>query len=263
MVCNLLPADWSWSGKRALDFGCGAGRVMRHFMAEATEAEIWGCDIDAESVAWLQRNLCPPMHAFVVKEPPIPKPNDYFDLAWAISVFTHLTDEWSAWLLELHRLLNANGVLIATFFGEAMSERVGGGRWEEDRVGMKVVGRGNDWEGGGPSVLHSQWWIRAHWGRAFDIVNLIPPAPELGVHHSWAVLRKRIDVSPTRAELESPEPGEPREAEALRQEVMELRHEIEALRRTYEESRSWRMTRPLRELRRLTTPRTRRHHLRH
>jgi hypothetical protein len=34
--------------------------------------------------------------------------------------------------------------------------------------------------------------------------------------------------------------------------VRQLRGEIEALRRTYEESLSWRLTRPLRKLRRLT-----------
>src|SRR3954452_13422339 len=30
----LLPKNWSFQGKRVLDFGCGAGRTLRHFFAE-------------------------------------------------------------------------------------------------------------------------------------------------------------------------------------------------------------------------------------
>ncbi|MEA2368063.1 MAG: hypothetical protein QOH38_781, partial [Thermoleophilaceae bacterium] len=63
-----LPADWSWAGRRALDFGCGAGRVLRHFLPEAEEAEFWGCDIDGPSIEWLQENLTPPFHFFQTEE---------------------------------------------------------------------------------------------------------------------------------------------------------------------------------------------------
>ncbi len=41
-----------------MDFWCGAGRVLRHFLAEAEQAELWGYDI-AGPIAWLQNALCP------------------------------------------------------------------------------------------------------------------------------------------------------------------------------------------------------------
>ena len=46
----------------------------------------------------------------------------------------------------------------------------------------------------------SDWWVRAHWGRAFEIVEVAPR-----VHNqSWALLRRR-DVELTIADLERPE----------------------------------------------------------
>ena len=52
---------------RVLDFGCGAGRTLRHFLAEADSAEIWGVDIDAESVAWLQAYAVPAADAATLR----------------------------------------------------------------------------------------------------------------------------------------------------------------------------------------------------
>ena len=42
MLPNLLPEGTSLEDKRLLDFGCGAGRTLRHFLGEAERAEIWG-----------------------------------------------------------------------------------------------------------------------------------------------------------------------------------------------------------------------------
>ncbi len=61
-ILRMLPPGYELEGRRLLDFGCGAGRTLRHFLGEAGTAEIWGCEIDQESIDWLQRNLCPPLH---------------------------------------------------------------------------------------------------------------------------------------------------------------------------------------------------------
>lgn len=105
-LLDLLPEDWSFEGKRVLDFGCGPGRTLRQFLVEAQSAELWGVDIDAASIESL-RDLCPPLHVMrcdVV--PPLGLERGSFDLVWAISVFTHLADTSLPWLLELHRLLS-------------------------------------------------------------------------------------------------------------------------------------------------------------
>ena len=50
-----------------------------------------------------------------------------------------------------------------------MCEAVAGEPWDEASVGMNVYEAGQDWSLGGPMVLHSPWWIEAHWGRLFDV----------------------------------------------------------------------------------------------
>lgn len=266
-ILAALPPGWSFPGKRALDFGCGAGRTLRHFLPEAESAEIWGCDIDADSIQWLNRELCPPFHVFrneVV--PPLPVESAHFDLIWAISVFTHLVESWSAWLLELHRVLKPGGLLLATFMGEGMTEVIAGEDWREERVGMNVLKYGQHWDLGGPMVLHSPWWIREHWGRAFEVLHITEKGfgTDTDVGQGVAVLRK-LDRELTPGDLERIDPSEVRELEMLvhnleqnRGEILELRHTNDHYRSEMAirdhalaemaNSRSWTITKPLRDI---------------
>jgi SAM-dependent methyltransferase len=243
-ILRLLPAGWSFEGKKVLDFGCGAGRVLVHFLDEAAIGEMWGCDIHGPSVAWLQRHWCPPLHVFRSGPvPPLPVPDGTFHLVWAQSVFTHLVDSWSDWLLEIHRVLADDGLFIATFIGEGVSRRTVDEPWQEDRVGLNGIRCGQDWSLGGPVALQSPWWIRSHWGRAFEIVTLRPSGFGDPTSNSQGVvvLRKRA-VSLTAADLERWDPAEPRELEAIRHNVEQLQRELVGLRRSW----SWRVTAPLR-----------------
>lgn len=84
-LLGLLPDDWSFAGRRVLDFGCGAGRTLRHFLTEAETGEFWGADVDAASIEWLQGALCPPLHVVRSAEaPPLGLEHGSFDLAYAI-----------------------------------------------------------------------------------------------------------------------------------------------------------------------------------
>ncbi len=244
-LLDLVPDDWNFEGKRILDFGCGAGRTLRHFLSEAELGEVWGADIDARSVAWLSENLCPPLSVTRCGEkPPLDFESGSFDFAWAISVFTHLTVQSIPWLLELHRILRPGGLLMASYTGRWSSEQLAGEPWDEDRVGMNVLCHDQSWEDGGPMVLMSDWWVTEHWGRAFEFVKV-----EQLVHgQTWTLLRKR-DVRITAEELALPG-NDPREHSSLRHNVEQLQREkdrdVDDLRHHYESSLSWRLTRPLR-----------------
>ena len=215
---ELLGADWTWQGKRVLDFGCGAGRTLRHLLdVAARDTEVWGCDIAEASVEWLRGQLCPPLHVFLSSDdPPLPRPDRYFDVIWALSVFTHIHRNWAEWLLELHRVLADDGRLLLTFLNEGMlplwDEVTGGAPWEPDRLGIAPFRTRAPWEQGGPIVFLSEWWIRAHWGRAFEIERLSTHGFGPG-GQGYAVLRKRPARLSSR-DLRRAEPGEARERAA-------------------------------------------------
>jgi SAM-dependent methyltransferase len=101
-----------------LEFGCGCGRVLRHLCDLPEKCRISGTDIDREAIEWCRSNL--PRFSFGVNNPlpPLPYPAGNFDLVYAISVFTHLDEDYQfAWLAELKRVLRPGGILIATTHG--------------------------------------------------------------------------------------------------------------------------------------------------
>jgi SAM-dependent methyltransferase len=228
---SMLPGDWSWSGKRVLDFGCGVGRTLRQFAAEAEDAEFWGCDIHEPSVTWVREHLCPPFRVFRCEEEPrLPQADGYFDLIYAMSVYTHIVDRWAGWLLEHRRVLAGNGLLLVSFLGEGMIEPIAGEPWDERRIGMNVLGPGVSFDRGGPNVFHSPWWLRARWGRAFDIVELRAHGGdhERPAGHGLVLMRPKPTACSI-AELERLEEHESREITALQHQVRQSMAESRAL----------------------------------
>ncbi len=220
-IVSMLPDDWTWEGKRALDFGSGAGRTLRHFEPEAEIAEFWGCDIDGPSIAWLSENLTPPFHGWKsTSYPPLGLEHGTFDLIYAVSVFTHLAENSTLWLLELRRMLKPDGLLILTYMGRWNSKWLAGEPWVEDRIGFNVLHHNRDWDDGGPAVFISDWWMREHWGRAFEIVEVVPQFQNF----TWVALRKR-DVELSTEDIERPS-DDPREYAALRHQILQLQREV-------------------------------------
>jgi SAM-dependent methyltransferase len=233
-ILETLPGDWSPEGKRILDFGVGSGKVLRHLLDDWSEADLEGCDIDRASIEWLEANMSPPVHAFVNGEkPPLDAPDGRFDLVLAMSVFTHLTDYSLPWLAELHRVLVDDGLLLASFLGRQAYDVYAGGGWDDGKIGMNIAHYGQSWDLGGPTVFHSEWWLRAHWGRAFDILSL-RDGRAAGDH--GIVLLRRKPGSVTAEQLAEPA-DDPRELSALRFQVQQLLDESGELRRQVERHR--------------------------
>ena len=273
LVESYLPRDWAWSDKTYLDWGSGAGRLIRHFMPEAVANRIIAADIDEPSIAWITANLAPIEGIAVAVEPGIPLADESVDLVTGFSVMTHITDHWAGWLLEIRRILRPGGLALFSTCGDDMIPVLLKHPAPIDAIGMLVVKYGNPWAFGGPTVVHAPWWVRAHWGRAFEIVRIDARALRGEQHgHDLVLMRRRTGPPPSVAELEERAPGEPREIDALVSALQQTRAELAELRGDYERvrhaaylnglvaddralqleylrgSRSWRLTRPIRRL---------------
>jgi SAM-dependent methyltransferase len=101
-----------------LDFGCGCGRVARHWAGLSGPA-IHGTDVSRPAVRWCRRNLPFMTTVRCGPEPPLPYDDGAFDFAYALSVLTHLTeDAGQGWLRELVRVVRPGGLLLFTAHGE-------------------------------------------------------------------------------------------------------------------------------------------------
>jgi SAM-dependent methyltransferase len=168
-----------------LDFGCGCGRTLRHIKAK----NISGCDVDAEAIAWMQRNA---MGTFKANsfEPPLPFLDLSFDLIYSISVFTHLNElSQFEWLKEIKRVLRPGGIAALSVQGEHGMNRFQRG---EIAISQEMLGRlrGRSLTEGfifepyeildyleGKTygvTFHSEEYIRSAWSSCFKVVDIIP-----------------------------------------------------------------------------------------
>jgi SAM-dependent methyltransferase len=107
-----------------LDFGCGCGRVLRHWAAYPG-VKPSGSDLNADATAWIAANLPFARASANGLAPPLPYADETFDLIYSISVFTHLTEELGvAWMAELRRILRPGGLLMFTIHGETYAPQL-------------------------------------------------------------------------------------------------------------------------------------------
>lgn len=224
----------------ALDFGCGSGRVMR-WLLQYDGITLTGCDIHAPTIEWMRSAYPEDVRLYASNPtPPLPEEDSTFDLVYCGSVFSHLPD-WAPWLLELRRVLRQGGVLVASIHGRGLwSYGIAGSRgvpWDEDRTGLLVEHFGEDFDTSwGPAVYVSEWWLRAHWGRALEIVRFEPAGFALPENRSggqaWVVARKRDagEDGLTVEDLRRPS-EDPRELEAALRAQWLAYQEISTLRK--------------------------------
>jgi SAM-dependent methyltransferase len=173
-----------------LDFGCGCGRVLRHW-SRLTETRVCGCDVDPRMIAWCRENL--PLAEVTVNatSPPLSYDDATFDLVYAFSVFTHLTeDAQHAWMAELRRVLRPGGYLLFSTLGAHYASL--------DRLSqpeLEAFGRGELvllYESGSGTSLcsayHPSEYVRDHLASGFELVAYLPTADE--GRHDLHLLRK-------------------------------------------------------------------------
>jgi len=179
-----------------LDFGCGCGRVLRNLETISATAEVWGCDIDEEAIAWDRVHLGH-IARFVANPtlPPTSFRDGQFQAIYSVSVFTHLPEEFQfAWLTEMRRILRPGGVFIATVHGAH--------HWAHAApdLRMEMATRGFAYRTGARTeglpefymvAFHSEAYIRRYWSTFFEILWL----GEKYIHgvHDAVIMRRRQD----------------------------------------------------------------------
>jgi SAM-dependent methyltransferase len=166
-----------------LDWGCGCGRVLRHWAA-LPSTHVHGCDIDRRMVKWCARHLSFADVATTGISPPLPYGSATFGLVYAFSVFTHLTEGLQrAWIAECGRVLKPEGYLLISTLGEhyASLDRLTESELESFRNGNVVVLYERSAGTSLCSAYHPPQYVRDKLGAGFDYVSF-RPAADAGRH---------------------------------------------------------------------------------
>jgi SAM-dependent methyltransferase len=106
------------SGAHVLDYSCSSGRVIRALAAARPDVRCHGCDPNDGAITWA-RQAIPGVNFFTADtSPPLGFERGYFDVVFAISVWSHYSAAAALrWLEEMHRVIKPGGHLILTTHG--------------------------------------------------------------------------------------------------------------------------------------------------
>lgn len=120
MIADRIARHCAESPERVLEWGCGPARILRHLPAMLPpDTQCYGVDYNASTIRWCSRAM--PGIVFGVSGllPPVPFTDVKFDVIYAVSVFTHLSEASQLeWARALREALSPNGILIITTHGE-------------------------------------------------------------------------------------------------------------------------------------------------
>jgi SAM-dependent methyltransferase len=110
--------------RRVLDFGCGWGRVIRFFLKDVEPNNLYGLDHSERAIEACRATNHWCQFLLTATFPPTALKAKSFDLIYAYSVFSHLSEEaHTSWLEEFSRIANQGGVVVLTTFPRTFLER--------------------------------------------------------------------------------------------------------------------------------------------
>jgi SAM-dependent methyltransferase len=155
-----------------LDFGCGCGRVLRHW---SELKGVCGADYQPDLVEWSQANL---PFATVCRnglEPPLPYAGNQFDCAYALSVFTHLSEPLQrAWIRDLVRVLRPGGYLFLSTHGEYYGTALNGQDKIRFQSGQPVIRFAEVSGSNLCNVIHPPEYVINSLGAGLELIEFLP-----------------------------------------------------------------------------------------
>lgn len=181
------------SFKHILDFGCGCGRTLIWFAEHSRSSYFYGTDIDVDAISWCRNNLDFANFGINKSLPPLQYPSEMFDLIYAISVFTHLNEDYQFhWLSELKRIAKAKAILLLTVHGRHCWMNLP----NEDVANIERAGfiffTTNAMKGIFPEwyqiAYHTKEYVLNRYAKYFDVLDYIPRG--LNDHQDIIILQK-------------------------------------------------------------------------
>ena len=156
-----------------LDFGCGCGRVLRHW--HRFRGRLSGTDYNPALVGWCARHLGFAEFQLNGLAPPLVYPDEAFDLVYALSVFTHLPAALQEpWMDEMSRILTPGGHLVISTHGGAYLDTLDEVEQRAFRAGRLVV-RNEDESGANRcGVYFPEAYVRGTLARRLALTDFIP-----------------------------------------------------------------------------------------
>jgi SAM-dependent methyltransferase len=187
-----------------LDFGCGCGRVLRHWHS-LPRTRVCGVDYNPALIDWCRENL--PFAEVKTNHlsPPLPYGDAEFNLVYALSVFTHLTQELqAAWINELSRVVKPGGHVVISTHGESYLHRLNDSERKRFVAGELVVKNNTNAPGSNTcSAYHPTAYVRQHMAPGLEVVEFIPEGATGNPTQDLYVLRKPSHGAPHPSSLPS------------------------------------------------------------
>jgi len=172
-----------------LDFGCGCGRVARHW--SRLPGAVHGSDLHPRLVEWCRRHLHFGHFERNGLEPPLPFRSESFDLVYALSVFTHLPEALQRpWMEEMGRVLTPRGLLLVTTHGDSYAGELPGGEREAFAAGRLVVRESGEAGSNVCGAYHPPAWVRSTLARGFEVLDFVPEGARGNPHQDLWLLRR-------------------------------------------------------------------------
>jgi cyclopropane fatty-acyl-phospholipid synthase-like methyltransferase len=169
------------SFNRILDFGCGCGRTLLQMKGLAQNARIDAADIDVDAIDWCRQHLDFANFTLSRERPPIDYEAQTFDFIYAISVFTHLNEDYQfLWLEELQRITKPGGILLLTVNG------LNGHQQEFVFERTYEKGLFPKWY---QNTRHSKKYVIENFGKYFKVLEYLPRS--MNGHQDVVVLQKQ------------------------------------------------------------------------